>query len=146
MVPNLGLYYLAAQSSHFYHIDKSIQQRYLSLVCGPSESHLLHPFCHVLRGLRGSPSFLRHSVFFCLLSFHHRWVWLSVMSKTNSPMFYSNTHLWYNKMLPELLQLPDPSMWSSGGIFMLSHVLSCGKLKTFEQLKFEFSLPNHMLF
>lgn len=60
---DFGLYYLVAQLSHFYHIDKFDKLRYLSLVCQPSESHLSHLFYDELRGLGGCPVFSLASCF-----------------------------------------------------------------------------------
>lgn len=68
------------------------------------------------------------------------------MSKMNSPTLYNNTPLCYNKQLSELLQIPDPNVWISRGLYMLFHVFSNGKLKSFDQLTLEFTLLNHMLF
>lgn len=83
---------------------------------------------------------------FFSLSFHHRWIWHLVIAKTSSPMFNSNTPMCYKKLLPELLQLLDVRMWTSKGIYLLSHVISQSILKSFAQLKSEFALPTHMLF
>lgn len=37
-------------------------------------------------------------------------------------------------------------MWSSRGIFYLSHITQNGELKTFDRLKSEFTIPNQMFF
>lgn len=62
------------------------------------------------------------------------------------PVFHDDTPLWYNKILPELLQVPDLTIWIAQGIYLLSRVLHNGEIKTFDQLKAEFNLPNYMLF
>lgn len=67
------------------------------------------------------------------------------MSKTGCPVFHNNTPLWYNNLLPKLLQIPDPTIWISKGIY-LSHVLHNGEIKPFDRSKAEFNLPNYILF
>lgn len=111
----------------------------MALVSESTDSCFQHPFCHILRGLKGSIS--PHSFKF---SFQHKRIWDLVTSRVDYSVFH-NTPLWYRKLLPELFQVPDSSIWLSRGI-LLSHLLHNGEIKTFDQLKIEFNLPNHMLF
>lgn len=63
-----------------------------------------------------------------------------------TPLTHPQTPLWYNPCLKELLQLPDRNLWITKGVVYLAD-LFCGIiLKSFQQLKDDFDLPNSMHF
>lgn len=80
------------------------------------------------------------------LLYQYRRVWTLASAKLHIPSLNNFTPLWHNVALPEFKVLPDSGLWSSRGIFYLSHITLHGKLKTYENLKLEFSLPDHMYF
>lgn len=51
-LPDLNLYYLASQLSHFFYFDKEDKLRYLTLACFNASNQTIHPFQMLLRGTR----------------------------------------------------------------------------------------------
>lgn len=77
---------------------------------------------------------------------HHQRVWEITLKKQNIGQIHSHTPLWLNSHMPELYSIPDSTVWDLHGIIYLHQVLSTSGPKTFQTLKEEFMLPNHLLF
>lgn len=56
------------------------------------------------------------------------------------------TPLWGNPCLPHFCTIPDPVAWARYGIVALGDVVSQGQLLSFDTLRRERDLPNHMFF
>lgn len=57
-----------------------------------------------------------------------------------------HTPLWGNPNLPHLRTVPDPQVWATKGIMNLRHLVTGGRLMTFQELKGKYGLPNWMFF
>lgn len=123
-VLDFAAYYLAAQLSHCFPIDKGDHSRYLALVCQPAGACLPHPFCDILRGVGGSPTPLDRGG----IRFHHGRVWDLALSRRDGQKFHTMAPLWFNRHPPELLNYPDPGLWLSKYIYLLSHLVLDGAI------------------
>lgn len=56
------------------------------------------------------------------------------------------TPLWGNPRLPHFHSIPDPVVWARYGVITLGDIVAQGQLITFDALKSEKDLPNHMFF
>lgn len=48
--------------------------------------------------------------------------------------------------MPKLTSIPDYSLWIAIGVLYLSQAVANGTVKSFQTLKDNFVLPNHMFF
>lgn len=127
VLPDFNLFYLAAQLSNFFYLDKGDKDRYLALLCSPFSRITTHPF-HLLFRNPGDPWTLGNLKG---LLYHHSKVWEVVRHRLRTPSMHSHTPLWDNPCLTELLQIPDHSLWITRGVVYLSDVY-CGRvLKSF---------------
>lgn len=138
-LPDFNLYYLAAQLSHFFHLDKHDKKRCLSLLCVPHGRRVSHPFQTLFKGTNKIDN--RKGILY-----HYCRVWEVVKHKLKMPSTHSHAPLWDNSDLGELLKVPNPELWLHYGVGFLSDVYSDNMLKSFQQLKTDFDLPNTMLF
>lgn len=141
-LPDLFLYYIASQLSHFFHFNQSDRERYSTLVCSQTPDPLFHPFQILFCGPHNS---LRNDDLKQML-FHHCRIWQYAMRIGEAPSPHSHTPLWHNSHMPELNSVSDHGLWVHKGIVYLSQVVSGGLVKSFQALKDSFALPNHMLF
>lgn len=63
-----------------------------------------------------------------------------------APSPHSHTPLWDNPHMLKLVSIPDHGIWGNKGVIYLSQVVANGTVKSFQTLKDNFALPNHMLF
>lgn len=141
-LPDLYIYYIAAQLSHFFHLNLSDKIRYSQMVCPQSSGTISHPFQILFCEPRDST----HTSNGGPMLIHHCKIWRAAMRIGQAPSPHSHTPLWNNPNLPELTSLPDCSLWVSKGIIYLTQVVAHGMVKLFQTLKDDFALPNHMLF
>lgn len=57
-----------------------------------------------------------------------------------------DTPLWLNPLFPEILSIPDSRVQASKGIKTLDHIFDGGTLRSFDDLKHRFGLPNSHFF
>ncbi|PIO11944.1 hypothetical protein AB205_0020800, partial [Aquarana catesbeiana] len=141
-LPDLYIYYIAAQLSHFFHLNLSDKIRYSQMVCPQSSGTISHPFQILFCEPRDST----HTSNGGPMLIHHCKIWRAAMRIGQAPSPHSHTPLWDNPNLPELTSLPDRSLWVSKGIIYLTQVVAHGMVKLFQTLIDDFALPNHMLF
>lgn len=141
--PDLQDYYLAAQLSHIYHFNKEEMQRYRSLVCNKPGHPAFTPIQAILRGKQITKKLPRYNMGMLL---HHQRIWEITLKKQNIGKIHTHTPLWFNKHLPELEYLSDSIVWATYGIINIHQVLSDARLKQFQVLKEEYTLPNQMAF
>lgn len=140
-LPDLFLYYLASQLSHFFHFKCSDRERYSTLVCPQTLDSLSHPFQILFCGPHNST---RNDATKRMLS-HHCRIWQHAVRIGQAPSPHSHTPLWHNSHMPELHSVPDHRLWVDKGIIYLSQVVSGGLVKSFQALRDSFTLPDHML-
>lgn len=80
------------------------------------------------------------------LLYHYRHIWDVASTKLGKPQHNDYTTIWHKKDLTEFLHIQGSELWEAQGVYYLHHLLSDGKLKTYNMLNEEFSLHNHMLF
>lgn len=80
------------------------------------------------------------------LLYHYRKIWHIASTKLNMPATHEFIPLRHNTALPEFNSIPDCDVWSSMGIFYMSHIVNDGTLKSFDRLKSEFALTNQIYF
>lgn len=74
-------------------------------------------------------------------------VWESVARQVGGSGIWSpETPLWGNPRLPHFRSIPDPIVWARYGVTALRDIMSQGQLITFDALKRNRDLPNHMFF
>lgn len=82
-LPDLSLYYIASQVSHFFYFNQSDRERYSTLVCSQVPGPLAHPFQILFCGFRSSSRTgdRKHMLF------HHCKIWQLAMQleETLSP-------------------------------------------------------------
>lgn len=141
-VPDFNIYYIAAQLSQLFHVDKTDRKRYLHLVC-PGWSQVSQDPLTVIAGkATGADRNTNRKT----LPYHYTKIWNLSMHRLQLPTINEFTPLWHNSNLPEFDMLPDSELWSSRGIIYLLHIVHHDRLKTFDRLKTEYMLPNQMLF
>lgn len=142
-LPDLQEYYMAAQLSHMYYFNKAEMQRYGVLVCGDTRNSMISPLQAIFRGgqtpkrrpwynmgIANTPSknlgnnFKKAQIWACTLSFP----------------------LWFNNHLLEFRNVPDPNIWAKHRIIYLHQVMTNERPKSFQTLKEEYSIPQHMVF
>lgn len=142
-LPDLQEYYIAAQLSHMYYFNKNEMQRYKMLICDDPKSPLSSPLQAIFRGGLTGKRLPRYNE--GMLT-HHQKIWGAALKRLKLGHIHSHTPLWLNNHLPELKNLPDPHIWARYGIIYLHQVLTDTRLKTFQSLKDEYSIPHHLLF
>lgn len=114
----------------------------MALLCSQQAHLYTHPFQIIFRdptapGTLGNLKGLLYT---------HCKIWAVVRLRLAMPHKHSHTPLWDNPGLKELLTLPGRSMWLARGVRTLSDVYQDNTLKSFQQLKDDFVLPNSMHF
>lgn len=117
-LPDFILYYLAAQLSHFFYLDKTNRDHYLSLVCSPSAPGVTHPFQILFRDLGGAGTLGNRKG----LLYHHCKIWEVVGRRLKVLHTHSHTPLWDNPGLCDLLTVPDQVLWLQQGVRYLSDI------------------------
>lgn len=141
-LPDLNAYYIAAQLSQIFHIDKTDSERFMHFLC----PRWAHPTQDTLAVIAGKTTREDKNARGKTLLYHYTKIWNLAMDKLQLSAINEFTPLWHNINLPEFNIIPDNEVWSSRGIFYMSHIIHSGRLKTFERLQTEFALPNQMLF
>lgn len=112
-VPELSYYYIASQLSQLYHIDKTDRERFYTPLCPNRTHHTSDPLCAIAIRSGGA----KHRGDCKTLLYKYRRIWDIAIIKLGIPLINDYTPIWHNKTLPHLLQLPDPGVWGSRGIF-----------------------------
>ena len=141
-LPDLNLYYIAAQLSQLYHIDKTDNQRFLTLLC-PRVAQLTGDAIYAVSMGSGSIGSGKETA--STLG-HYRRIWELASAKLGIPEYTDYTPLWQNKVLRELSNDQGAELWAARGIYYLHHLLSEGNLKSYQTLKEEFTLHDNMRF
>lgn len=74
-------------------------------------------------------------------------VWDTVKRQlVGSEVWSPSTPLWGNPRLSHFRSIPDPVVWAKHGVIALGDIISQGQLISFDTLKRDRCLPNHMFF
>lgn len=138
-LPDFNAYYLAAQLSQIFHIDRD---RFLHSLCPKRIWPTLDPLV-VITGRGGDKGKKNDRRSFL---YQYRRVWEIASDRLHIMSPHSCTHLWHNTSLPEFNLIQDNRVWSLRGIVYLSQITHNGKLKSFDSLKTEIKLPNRMFY
>lgn len=125
--------------SQLYHIDKTDRTRFLTLLCPKWAQNTTDPLTAITVGRGSNESEGNRKS----LLYHFRCIWDITTKLIKIPTFNDYTPLWHNKSLPEFQRIPDTVVWSKRGVY-LHHILSEGKVKTFEVLQNHYMLPRSM--
>lgn len=139
-LPDFNLYYIAAQLSQLFHLDKTDRERFLTLLC-PKWAQYTKDSIYAIAADWGGIELgeRRHTMLY-----HYRKIWNLAVSRLDIPQFNDYTPLWHNRNLQEFTKIHDTFIWSIQGVFYLHHILKDGQLKTFDLLKEEFTIQDQM--
>lgn len=121
---DFNLYYLAAQLSQIFHIDKVDRERFLCFLCPKWSQTTLDSLVAITGGSEGEGGSADHRT----LRYQYMKMWSIASDKLRIPSLHDFTSLWHNAALPEFYLIPDSEVWSSRGVFYLSHITCNGKL------------------
>lgn len=136
--PDFHSYYIAAQLSHFYHFHKTDGPRYQALTCNRPNSNTHSPLQVLFRGGGGRRMWRVEIYYLHITNAYGR--------LTGAEFVHSDTPLWHNPQLRELLSIPGTSIWASKGILYLHQVITPLGVRSFQTLQGEFDLPSYMIF
>lgn len=130
-LPDLYHYYIASQLSQLFHINKTDKERFLALLRPFWAQHTGDP----ITAISMSTGYTQETEYRQSLLYHYRRIWDLASTKLNilSPNDY--TLLWHNNKLQEFYNFRNSEMWIKRGIYFLHHLITDGKLKTFDALK-----------
>lgn len=106
------MYYLTAQLSQLFHIEKTDRARFLTFLC-PKWSHSTDPFVAVAGGGGCIEMGDRQSLFY-----HYRCVWEVISDKLKIPHTHDFTPLWTIQLSPNSAQSQIRSCGAPGECFI----------------------------
>lgn len=140
--PDVQLYYLASQLSHYLRWSSEDVGRVQTLVIAPFNSKYSHPLHLLFCGPHHTGSELRnHPILRQALT-----VWHKVRTFYYTDGFDAYTPLWHCKRIPEFLNLSYDVPWCTHGVWHLSQICTETGIKPLPELQAEFHLPSSQLF
>uniref|UniRef100_A0A803J788 Reverse transcriptase domain-containing protein n=1 Tax=Xenopus tropicalis TaxID=8364 RepID=A0A803J788_XENTR len=143
-LPHFHLYYISSQLtqiSHWFHTQSQHSAKRMGFT-GPIPTR--DRIYHLLKGYSGCPTPRPTNTI--MVQALRIWDKANKLVPHKTGVIEHYTPIWENRTLPECCTMQDTVLWKEKGIWCLGQVLDHNTIKSFEQLKQEYNLPNHYLF